>query len=67
MYTMVETAIIQMDGGKWDGREFVVEIDPQTLEPITPVTISEDGNYLLNQHGTVVGHRYVEKDTPKIP
>jgi hypothetical protein len=69
---MIETVIIEMGDGPYDGREFEVVIDPDTMEPITPVFVTEDGNNLTDRLGNVVGWRYntlVEdlKENPKEP
>jgi hypothetical protein len=47
---MTETALIHMQGGRWDGTLFEIEIDPLTNEPPQTFEISEDGLLLLDPH-----------------
>jgi hypothetical protein len=58
MHSMIEKALIELTQGKWDGRTFEVEIDPDTMEPVSPLTVSQDGNTVTDRHGRVVGKRY---------
>jgi hypothetical protein len=61
-----------MGDGPYDGRQFEIAIDPLTMEPITPVFVTEDGNHLTDHRGDIVGWRYIPlvedlKENPKEP
>ena len=47
MITMNNTALVQIQGGRWDGSLFEILIDPNTNEPPPEFRISDDGLALL--------------------
>jgi hypothetical protein len=45
---MTDTALVHIQGGRWDGSLFEILIDPQTHLPPTEFTVSEDGLALIS-------------------
>lgn len=56
---MTEMALIYINGGRWDGNIYEIQLDPSTNSPPQFFSISDDGLVLLSQDGlTEIGRLY---------
>lgn len=54
----MEKALVEINGGAWDGTVFTIEIDPTTNEPPPEFQVTDDGLYLITSTGRLIGRRY---------
>ena len=54
----MEKALVEINGGPWDGTVFTIEIDNDTGEPPREFRVSDDGQELTTLSGRVIGSRY---------
>jgi len=58
----MEMALVEISTGRWSGAVFLIEIDPETDEPISPFDISTDGRVVYNEdHTRIIGERYASE------
>lgn len=55
----MEKALVEINGGAWDGTVFTIDIDPETGDPPPEFVVDPTGQELLTPNGEkVIGYRY---------